>query len=391
MTPVRLRTRYAFRTAGRILFGPGGMEAAVAFAAERGGKALLVSSRSLERSRTLRDALAAKGVAIQTLFAQGEPTVTQAEQGAALAREWKPDSVIAFGGGSAIDLGKAVAGLAANSGPIIDYLEGVGNAKPLTRNALPCAAMPTTAGAGAEVTPNAVLVSEPHGAKVSLRSPRLLPQLAIVDPELTLSMPPAVTASTGMDALTQLLEAYVSNHASPLTDPLCVEGLSLASGSLHRAFDNGESRSDRWNMSLASLFGGLALANSRLGAIHGLAAAIGGTFQAPHGAVCARLLPEVMDANLLALQRRERDSPAQARYEHAARIFTDFPSASAQDGVAWARELVRSLGVPGLAEHGVKASSVLDIVGKALRTRSMQGNPVVLTAEELAEIVLRAL
>ena len=220
--------------------------------------------------------------------------MTLVRQGVELARREQCDLVIAFGGGSAIDAGKAIAALLANGGELTDYLEVIGKGQPLRHPSVPFIAVPTTAGTGSEVTRNAVLASAEHQVKVSMRSPLMLPRLAVVDPELTLELPPAVTASTGLDALTQLIEPYVSIRANPLTDGFCLEGLRRVSRSLRRAYHAGRDITAREDMSLASLLGGLALANAGLGVVHGFAAPVGGMFHAPHGAICAALLPHGM-------------------------------------------------------------------------------------------------
>jgi len=251
--------------------------------------------------------------------------------------------------------------------------------------------VPTTAGTGAEVTRNAVLASPEHRVKVSLRSPLILPHVAVVDPLLTYSMPPAVTASTGLDALTQVLEPYVSGLANPLTDTVCREGLTRAARSLRRAFEDGTDAGARLDMALASLFGGLALANAKLGAVHGFAGVLGGMYGAPHGVICGRLLPFVTEANIRALQARDRDNPALARYDEISRIVTGNTLATADDGIAWIQALGDALQVPGLAAYGLAPSDFSVIVEKTSRSSSMRGNPVKLTHEEMAEILDQAL
>ncbi len=323
-----------------------------------------------------------------TLQVEKEPTVDWVQSAVAAGRRERCDLVIGFGGGSAIDAAKAVAALLANAGEVFDYLEVIGKGQPLARPSLPLIAVPTTAGTGAEVTRNAVLASPRHKLKVSLRSPHLLPRLALVDPELTYDLPPAITASTGMDALTQLLEPYVSPRANPLTDALCLEGLRRVARSLPLAHADGSNRDAREDMSLASLFGGLALANAGLGAVHGFAAAIGGAFDAPHGAVCAALLPHVVNINLRALRSRDPRSESLARYRDAARILTGRPDA---DCAEWLGGLCQSLGIPRLGSYGIAAADAPAIVEGASRASSMKANPIVLTPEELREILAAAM
>jgi alcohol dehydrogenase class IV len=321
----------------------------------------------------------------------GEPTVEMIGQAAAAAQRAAADVVIGIGGGSVIDAAKAVAAKVANPGDLLDYLEVIGRGRALAKSSLPCIAVPTTAGTGAEVTRNAVLRAEDHGVKVSLRSSTMLPVRALVDPELTLSMPPGVTAATGMDALTQLLEAFVSGRANPLTDGICREGLRRAARSLEQAFRHGDDADAREDMALASLFGGLALANAGLGAVHGFAGPLGGMQPAAHGMICAALLSEVMAANISALSERQPDHPALERYREVATMLTGRDDATAEDGVEWIRRLGRHLTLPSLGALGFKADQTAEAVSKARQASSMKGNPVALTEEELAEIYRKAL
>ncbi|HEV8247977.1 MAG TPA: iron-containing alcohol dehydrogenase, partial [Polyangiaceae bacterium] len=256
---------------------------------------------------------------------------------------------------------------------------------------VPFVAVPTTAGTGSEVTKNAVLSSSEQRVKVSLRSVHLLPRIALVDSELTHGVPPETTAATGLDALTQVLEPYVSVARNPLVDAVCLEGLRRGSRALRRAFSDGNDADAREDMALTSLFGGLALANAKLGAVHGFAAPLGGMFSAPHGALCARLLPLVMAANLRALQAREPASPVLERYRIVARIVTGDSGARAEDGVRWAEELVRELGIPSLGAYGMHSDDITAVVIKARQASSMKGNPIELSVEELSSILELAL
>ena len=232
--------RFEFASAGRILFGPGSLKEAGVLAAAMGRRALVTVGLEPERAKPLMRLLTAAGVEVRLLQVAGEPTTDLAAAGARLAIESDAQIVIGFGGGSALDAAKAIAVLAANSGDPLDYLEVVGRGQTLTEPALPIIAIPTTAGTGAEVTRNAVLLSSEHAVKVSLRSPSMLPRLALVDPELTTSLPPQVTASTGLDALTQLIEPFTSGRANPMTDALCREGMVRVARSLFRAFVQGD-------------------------------------------------------------------------------------------------------------------------------------------------------
>ncbi len=374
--------RFEFATATRIVFGPGTAREIAPAAREMGRRPLLVIGCPRELVSIVEGA---------ELLVEGEPTLELVRQGVQLARERGCDLVIGIGGGSAIDAGKAIAALMTNPGDVLDYLEVIGQGRSLMAPSAPFIAVPTTAGTGSEVTRNAVLASPEHGVKASLRSPLMLARLAVVDPELTLDLPPAVTASTGLDALTQLLEPYVSARANAMTDMFCLEGLRRAAGALRRVYVNGRDRDARTDMALASLLGGLSLANAGLGAAHGFAAPIGGMFAAPHGAVCAALLPHVMDVNIRALRARGPHSPALDRYQTVARILTGRPDATAEDGVAWVSEICRDLSIPALRSYGLGDEDVPRLVANAAQASSMKGNPIALTPEELTEVLRRAL
>jgi alcohol dehydrogenase class IV len=383
--------RFEFATAGRIIFGPGTHAECGQAAAELGRRALVIRGRNPARINPLLSILEDAKMEHTCFEVHGEPTVVQIAEGVNQARQAGSDLVIGFGGGSVIDSAKAIAGLVTNPGVILDYLEVIGKGKQLSVPALPCIAIPTTAGTGAEVTRNSVLASPEHQVKVSLRSPFLLPRLAIVDPKLTSDLPPSVTASTGLDALTQLIEPYVSVRANPVTDGFCIEGMRRATRSLQRAYEAGEDLGAREDMALASLFGGLSLANAGLGAVHGFAAPIGGMFPAPHGAVCAALLPHVMEVNLRALRERLNNSEALRRYDSVAAILTGSDKATAVDGIRWISELCQALQVPGLRDYGVTGADIAVLVEKAAKASSMKANPIVLTDDELAEALRAAL
>ena len=381
---------FEFATATRIIFGPGTLRQVGPIAAEMGRRALVVTGQTVARAEPLLDQLSAQGIKTVTYSVTGEPTVEAVRAGTRRAEEAGCDLVIGFGGGSTVDTGKAIAALLTNGGDPLDYLEVIGQGQPLTQAPVPIIAVPTTAGTGAEVTRNAVLASPEHRVKVSLRSPLMLPRLAVVDPELTHTLPPEVTASTGLDALTQVIEPYVSHLANPLTDAICREGMRRAARSLRRAFEHGDDAEAREDMALTSLFGGLALANAKLGAAHGFAGPMGGMFHAPHGVICGRLLPHVVAVNVRALQERMPGSAALRRYDEVAQILTGDADATADDGVAWVQELCDALQVPSLASYGVTPGDFPLLIEKASVSSSMKGNPIKLTPEEMGEILRRA-
>ncbi len=301
---------FEFATADRIIFGAGKLSALGKQVEGCAKRLLFARGRSSDALARVREILSAAGISFTEFEVHGEPTIEVVRRGIAAAQGC--DMVIGLGGGSVLDTGKAIAALAANPGDVFDYLEVIGKGQPLVNASLPYIAIPTTAGTGAEVTRNAVLESTEQNVKVSLRSPWMLPSVALVDSELTYSLPPDVTASSGLDALTQLIEPFVSVKANPLTDAICREGLSHTARSLRRAYENGADKEAREGMSLASLFGGLALANAALGAVHGFAGPLGGMLHASHGVLCARFLSLVMQANINALEMRRPRHPALA-------------------------------------------------------------------------------
>lgn len=383
--------RFEFATANRIIFGGGSISHAGQIAGECGRRALVVTGRDATRAKRLLTVLG-DAVVEQVLFGvDGEPDLDVVRRGIALAKREGCDLVIGFGGGSALDTAKGIAALLTNEGDLLDYLEIIGGGKPLPRPSAPFIAIPTTAGTGSEVTRNAVFASPEHRLKVSLRSPFMLAKVALVDPELTWDLPPALTASTGMDALTQLIEPYVCTRANPISDDLCADGILRVATSFRTAFENGRDATARENMALASVFGGLALTNAGLGAVHGLAGVIGGMFPAPHGAVCGALLPHVMACNVAAMDRRDSKNPALDRYSDVARLLTDHAGTTATDGIEWVAQLVSHLKIPKLGSYGMKQEDIAPVVEKAKTANSMKANPIALTGEELSAVVDAAL
>lgn len=387
---------FEFATAARIIFGNGSLSEAGPIALSflgnvRKGKVMLVSGVSTSRPSRLIAILAKHDIEFITLPVTGEPTVEIVRTAADRAVVSNCRMVISIGGGSAIDAGKAIAAMITNGGNPTEFLEVIGQGKPLLQPPVPFMAIPTTAGTGAEVTRNAVLVSTPHRLKVSLRSPLMLPRVALVDPELTYDLPPALTASTGMDALTQLIEAFVSVRANPITDALCREGIPRVARSLRKACAQGECAGAREDMSLASLLSGLALANAGLGAAHGIAAPLGGMFAAPHGAVCAALLPHVITVNVAAIRRVAPGSESLCRYDEVGRMLTGKASAVAADAIRWINEVNRDLGIPKLGRYGIRTTDIPALAEGALKASSMKGNPIGLTSDEVCAIVAAAI
>jgi alcohol dehydrogenase class IV len=383
--------KFEFATATQIIFGTGSLFDLGPLARQLGQQALVVIGSSGLRTAPLFDILKKAGINYTTFTVIGEPTTDTVRQGVAQARHDNSELVIGFGGGSVLDAGKAIAALLTNGGDPLDYLEVIGRGQALIEAPAPCIAIPTTAGTGSEVTRNAVLGSPEHRVKVSLRSPLMLPRLALVDPELTLTMPPPVTATTGLDALTQVIEPYVTPKVTPLTDGFCLEGMYRVSCSLRRSYEDGEDLRAREDMALASLCGGLALANAKLGAVHGFAGVLGGMFEAPHGAICAALLSYTTTINIRALRERQPEGDALERYDEVAKLLTDNLEAIAEDVIPWLETLCHDLQIPGLGAYGLTPADFPEVIAKTQVSSSMQGNPIKLTDEELAEILNRAL
>ncbi|MBG0783948.1 MAG: iron-containing alcohol dehydrogenase [Anaerolineaceae bacterium] len=381
---------FEFVTSDRIVFGKGAISKVREIAPALGRKALIVCGSGSVSLDPLTELLKTGETAWEVFRVTREPDIPTIEVGLALAKTTGCEFVIGFGGGSIIDSAKAISALMTNSGSLIDYLEVIGKGQKILHQAAPMIALPTTAGTGSEVTRNAVIASPEHHVKVSMRSALMIPSVAIVDPALTYSMPPVVTASTGMDALTQVIEAYVSNKANPMTDAIAREGILSGSRSLLAAYRDGSNEAARGDMSLTSLFGGLALANAGLGAVHGFAGPIGGMFNAPHGAICASLLPYVMKYNAQVIRDHPEMAEIGARFRDVARWVTGNPDAEMMDGVRWIETLAHDLEIPGLHEIGIEQSDFPQIIEKSIVSSSMQKNPVRLDEETLEAILMEA-
>ncbi|HTX74492.1 MAG TPA: iron-containing alcohol dehydrogenase [Rectinemataceae bacterium] len=391
---------FEFASAARIQFGRGSLAGIGSAAAAFGTRALVICGSEPSRAARLLELLRAAGTEIAVKTVRGEPSFEAVRALLAEARPFDAQVVIGFGGGSVVDSAKAVSALLANPGDPLDYAELIGGGKSLVVPALPCIAIPTTAGTGSEVTRNAVLSSAESQVKVSLRSPTMLPRLALVDPELCMGLPAQVTASTGMDALTQLVEPFVCNRPNPLTDALCREGIRRAASALPRAVASGLDGDAREGMSLAALFSGLALANSRLGLVHGFAAPIGGVTGAAHGAICAALLPAVAAANIRAMREREPSNPGLARYAEVGLLLRAAREAAAGEAEPGAvppeeaplllAELAKGIGIRGLSATGLGKGDFPAVIERAKVASSTQGNPIRLEDRELLEILERS-
>jgi alcohol dehydrogenase class IV len=379
--------RFEFRLPCRIVFGAGSAERAGQLAGTLGKRAFLAADKNTDAAVKALRLLEQSGVEAVLFAVAGEPTAESVTRAADIARGLRCDMAVGVGGGSAMDTAKAVSALLTNTAGLMEYLETAGPGRPLPNPAAPWMAVPTTAGTGAEATCNAVIASPEHGVKASLRHGSLFAKIALVDPELCVSVPPGVTAVSGLDALTQLIEPFVCNSPNPMVDALCRDGMAVAAGSLLKAFRDGTDIQARSDMSLAALYSGIALANARLGAVHGMAGPMGGMIPVPHGAACARLLPGVMEINIRALKSRTPDSPALARYREIAAILCGDPGASPEDGIEFIRNRVKEMHVPRLSTFGLTKDRFPELTEKSKKASSMKGNPIELTDGELGKVL----
>ena len=377
-----MTTPFTFATAGQIRFGCGtSREGAAAAVLSFGRNVALVHGATPGRAGWLIAALEAGGARVQTLACPGEPTLDALEAARAALRADPPDVVVALGGGAVIDLAKALAALVPATRPVLDHLEVVGRGLPLDAAPLPLVALPTTAGTGAEVTRNAVIGLPEAGVKVSLRDPRMYPDVAIVDSALMEDAPKSVVLAAGLDAVTQVIEPYVCARANPMTDALARDAIPKGLRALKAVVEGGTA--DDWDaMAWTSLAGGLALANAGLGAVHGLAGVIGGVTGAPHGAICGVLLPPVLAANREAVPA---DSVARARLDWVAGEI-----AAVYGGIDGLAGWAQSHGLKGLTTLGASPDLRPEIAAKAQRASSMAANPVPLTDAGLIEIMAAA-
>jgi alcohol dehydrogenase class IV len=374
-----------------VRFGAGRVsEVPAALAALGASRVLVITGRTTSRADAIRAALTEADIASVLFGVATEPSIERVRAAMELISETGCDAVLGFGGGSALDVAKAAAVLATSGTDPMEHLEVIGAGRPIERPGLPCIAVPTTAGTGSEVTRNSVLSG--GGVKASLRSPLLLPKVAVVDPDLLVGVPPPTIAASGMDALSQLIEPLLSSRANPFTDALARDGIHRSARSLHRAYQEGmEDAGVREDLALASLFGGMCLANSGLGAVHGIAAAAGARLSAPHGAVCAAVLAAAVEVNLRALRDRAPDHPALRRMAEVASLLAGQSEATPEDAIAWLQELTAALSIPGLASYQLSEDQIPVVATDAQKASSMRGNPIELSEEEVSEILTGSL
>lgn len=377
-------TPFGIAAPGRILFGRGEAAKAVGLITGFGLRGVVVHGAQAARAAWLVDGLRGAGADVLALPCPGEPTLAMLTDALTAARGHGAQWVVGLGGGAALDLGKAVAGLAPGSTPPMDHLEVVGRGLPLSAPPLPFIAIPTTSGTGAEATKNAVIGVPDHGRKVSLRDDRMLARLAIVDPALTDGCPRAVTLASGLDALTQVIEPYVCSRANPFTDALARPAITLGITALMRLMQ-GEDAQARDHLGWVSLCGGLALANAGLGAVHGLAGVIGGLIPAAHGALCGVLLGPV-----LAVNRARSTGPARARLDEVCAVLATALGTTPDDAPEALARWAAAQGLPDLSTLGLGPAEHAGVAAAAAASSSMKANPVALSASDLADVLNRA-
>ena len=380
----------------RIEFGAGSIARVPALAASYGSRALLVSgARAVQATPhwdRLLDGLRKHGMEWDILRVASEPSPQLIDDAVANFREGRFDVVVGIGGGSVLDAAKAIAGLLRVGDSVMDYLEGVGPEKPYRGPATPFIAVPTTAGTGSEATKNAVLSKQgADGFKKSFRDEKLVPEYAVVDPDLLASCPPELIAANGMDALTQLLESYVSLKANAFTDALAISGLRAARDGLLAWYEGtGDQTAARSRMAYAALLSGITLAQVGLGSVHGLASPMGAFFPIPHGVVCGTLVASATRINVEALLAREPDNPALEKYARLAEILCERrirePAAAHRALIALLEDWTARLHLPRLTQYQVTAGDIPRIVAHS-RGSSMKTNPIVLADIEIARVL----
>ncbi len=376
---------FNFESPGKIIFGAGKIEELKDIILPISDNIIIITGKSNRYNHIFKN-LEDNGINYTIYNVESEPLIEDVDRAVDLAKKNLSTLVLGLGGGSVIDVAKAVSIMLLNPGEVLDYLEVVGKGETLREPSIPCIAVPTTSGTGAEVTKNSVLKSVTHKRKVSMRSPMMIPEFVIIDPELMLTLPKDITTFTGMDALTQVIEPFISPMGNPFTDMLCRDAIKKATSALltlNREPGNIEARTD---MAYVSLIGGLALANAKLGAVHGFAGPIGGMFDIPHGLVCAILLPNTLRINLEAI--KERGSREQLeKYDELAKLLLGDESKEAEDVINYLTELNVTLKIPGLGVYGIKNEDITEIVNQSKNSSSMKGNTIPLTEDEMSLIL----
>jgi alcohol dehydrogenase class IV len=387
---------FGFATIPQLHFGAGKISVLPSTIKAFGSKMLLVtgahSFTSSSYSQSLLEQLQSNGIAVERYVIDKEPTPAMIDTAVKKFSHYSPGVVVAIGGGSVLDAGKAIAAMLPLNEPVKDYLEGVGTKPAHPGIKIPFIAVPTTSGTGSEATKNAVLSETGEkGYKRSLRHNNFVPNVAIVDPSLTMSCPPATTAASGMDAFTQLLESYLSTTANPVTDALACEGLKRVSISLMKAYQDGSNLEARTNMALASYLSGITLANAGLGLVHGFASSIGGYFEIPHGVICSSLMAAVNKVTVRKLRSKKNAEGALLKYAATGKVFSRLENKSIDyytDYLLTVMETwTKEMNIPGLTKGGVTSSDFEKIVA----ITDNKNNPVALERDEMMEVLHHSL
>ena len=364
-----------------------------------GSNALIVASESVFKNKRIQSLINEKldenKIEYQSIFIKGEPDIDQIDKAVKFSIEQKSNVIIGLGGGSVIDAGKAISSINSNGGSAQDYMEVIGKGKKIKKEPLPYIAIPTTAGTGSEATKNAVILSKEHKLKTSIRSPLLLPKIAIIDPELMITLPPNITASTGLDALTQLIEAYTSNKSQPITDALAIMGIKKITESIIRVYEDGTDIQARSDMALGAYLSGVCLANAGLGAVHGFAGPIGGLLNIPHGIVCGALLAPTIEENIRTMISKVPYHHLLEKYVILGNLLVEFPFESVKESIqnliGFLTNLSLILNIPKFSSFGLKSELFNTIIQKAMNSSSMKYNPVKLNESQLGSILEKAL
>lgn len=378
-----------------IYFGCGKADALPDLIKSNGSTVLLVTGKSSFitslKGEKLLDSFQKRGITCYHIVIPGEPSPEMIDEAVDRNRDIKINVVIAIGGGSVLDAGKAISAMMYKTESVVEFLEGVGK-KEHPGTSIPFFAVPTTSGTGSEATKNAVISKTgKNGYKRSLRHDNFVPDIALVDPELTIQCPRDITAASGMDCFTQLTEAYLSDKSNEYTDALSFEGLKMIKSSLTGSYLNGDNIDARTGMSFAALTSGICLANAGLGVVHGFASSIGGMYSIPHGLVCGTLMAISNEVNVRELRRSCSNPAALKKYSILGKLFLTEKRKSDEyfvDGfISYLHQLTYDMHLSGLRNYGVEEKDVELI---CIKTEN-KNNPVKLAVEDLAEIVLKRL
>jgi len=388
--------KFDFLNTPQIIFGKGRFQEIGDLLANYGKKILVVGSESAfsEIKVQFESIVSKMKMSYELSIIKGEPDIQQIDSGVELGIKQKADVVMGIGGGSAVDAGKAIAGLITNGGSAKDYMEVIGKGSVIKKQPKPYVAIPTTAGTGSEVTKNAVVLSKEDGLKASIRSPLLIPKVALIDPELMVNVSPEVTAYCGLDALTQLLESYTSIKSQPITDSLAILGIRRITKSLIYVYENGDDVSSREDIAFAALLSGICLANAGLGAVHGFASPIGGMLGIPHGVVCGALLAPVIEENIRQMVAEIPFNETLAKYATLGELLVDLVFEDIREAadrvIEYTEQISRILKIPKLSKYGLSEKYFDKIIEKAKKSSSMRYNPVKLSDEALHRILLKS-